>query len=96
MVSHVLNGWPHDHGPTNVGAMVKINWVKRLKRPSHKVIKRTVGSSVSGAMYLAVSKVRGSGTLAESMHCTAHSSSRTRPLWQQRPAVRSPALQVGL
>ena len=23
-VSDVLNGWPHDHGPTNVGAMVKI------------------------------------------------------------------------
>ena len=22
-VSDVLNGWPHDHGPTNVGAMVK-------------------------------------------------------------------------
>ena len=24
LLSDVLNGWPHDHGPTNVGAMVKI------------------------------------------------------------------------
>ena len=23
MVNDVLNGWPHDHGPTNVGAMIK-------------------------------------------------------------------------
>ena len=23
-ISHPLNGWPHDHGPTNVGAMVTI------------------------------------------------------------------------
>ena len=22
-MNDVLNGWPHDHGPTNVGAMVK-------------------------------------------------------------------------
>ena len=22
-VSDVVNGWPHDHGPTNVGAMIK-------------------------------------------------------------------------
>ena len=23
LLSDVLNGWPHDHGPTNAGAMVK-------------------------------------------------------------------------
>ena len=24
-IAHPLNGWPHDHGPTNVGAKVQIN-----------------------------------------------------------------------
>ena len=24
-VSHLLNGWPHDHGPTNVEAIEKLN-----------------------------------------------------------------------
>ena len=23
LLSHPLNGWPHDHGPTNIGVMVK-------------------------------------------------------------------------
>ena len=31
MMSHLLNGWPHDHGPTNVGAMVKMYIFKFMK-----------------------------------------------------------------
>ena len=29
-VSHLATGWPHDHGPTNVGAMVKILGVRGI------------------------------------------------------------------
>ena len=33
-MSHPPTGWPHDHGPTNVGAMVKIlvSPVTKLKK----------------------------------------------------------------
>ena len=28
-VIYVATGWPHDHGPTNVGAMVKTKTIRR-------------------------------------------------------------------
>ena len=43
VTSHPPNGWPHDHGPTKVGAMVK----RKVEEKSIGLVKDFVGSVCS-------------------------------------------------